>query len=344
LPPLDHLVVLSDDTGVMQHAVESVPNRRFGYCTDDVARAFIVALARLELMPRDETALRLASTYLSFLHDAQLDDGRFHNFMAFDRSWLDDVGTQDSCGRAIWSLGYGMAHAPSESWRRVCRALFERALPALGYLEFMRSRAYAMLGLAHAYVAIADPVCANALRALAAGFVAAYDTIHSDEWLWFEDVMTYDNARLPEALLRAGQALSDERHIGVALTALAFYENVTIENGIFVPIGNDGWYVRGGVRARYSQQPLEAAAMLDAELAASDVTGNRIHRAHAETALAWYYGKNSRGVTMAQGGGCFDGLEEQSINRNMGAESTLALLAGTYAMAQRQARTLRAVR
>jgi hypothetical protein len=344
LPPLDHLVVLSDDTGVMQHACESVPNRRFGYCTDDVARAFMVALARLELVPRDETAARLASTYLSFLQEAQLDDGRFHNFMAYDRSWLDDVGTQDSCGRAIWSLGYGMAHAPSESWRHVCRAAFERALPGLGYLEFTRSRAYAMLGLAHAYGAFADPIYASALRAFAGALVTAYDAVRSDEWLWFEDFMTYDNARLPEALFRAGEALGDERHVAVAATALAFYENVTIENGMFVPIGNDGWYVRGGVRARYSQQPLEAAAMVDAELAASDVTGNRIHRTHAESALAWYYGKNSRGITMAQGGGCFDGLEEQSINRNMGAESTLALLAGAYAMAQRQARTLRAVR
>jgi hypothetical protein len=328
----------------MQHAFESVPNRRHGYCTDDVARAFMVALARLELMPRDETALRLASTNLSFLHDAQLDDGRFHNFMAYDRSWLDDVGTQDSCGRAIWSLGYGMAHAPTETWRRACRTLFERTLPALGFLEFMRSRAYAMLGLAHAYGAIADPAYASALRAFADGFVVAYDTVHGDEWLWFEDIMTYDNARLPEALLRAGQILGDERHVAVALTALGFYEHVTTENGIFVPIGNEGWFVRGGLRARYSQQPLEAAAMVDAQLAASDVTGNRVHRANAEAALAWYYGKNSRGVTMAQGGGCFDGLDEQSINRNMGAESTLALLAGAYAMAQRQARTLRAVR
>jgi hypothetical protein len=344
LPPLDHLVALSDDTGVMQHALESVPNRRFGYCTDDVARAFIVALARLELMPRDEIALRLASTYLSFLHDAQLDDGRFHNFMAFDRSWLDDVGTQDSCGRAIWSLGYGMAHAPFEPWRRVCRMLFDRALHALDALEFMRSRAYAMLGLTYAYGADPEPAYAAALLTFGAASIAAYDTVRSDEWLWFEDFMTYDNARLPQALLRAGQALGNDRYVSVGLTTLGFYENVTVENGMFVPIGNDGWYVRDGIRARYSQQPLEAAAMVDAELAASDVTGNRIHQAHAEAALAWYYGKNSRSVTMAQGGGCFDGLDEQSINRNMGAESTLALLAGTYAMAQRQARTLRAVR
>ena len=130
-PPLDHLVALSDDVGVIQHALENVPNRKTGYCTDDVARAFIVALAHLRARAVRRRVARLASIYLAFLQHAQLDDGRFHNFMGYDRRWLDEVGTHDSCGRAIWALGYGVANAPTQTWRRVCATLLDRALPSL---------------------------------------------------------------------------------------------------------------------------------------------------------------------------------------------------------------------
>jgi len=328
----------------MQHAFETVPNRKFGYCTDDVARAFMVVLAHSRLAPSDRVSLRLASTYLSFLQHAQLDDGRFHNFMGYDRNWTDEIGTHDSCGRAIWALGYGVANAPHEPWRRVCETLLSRALPSLESLEYIRSRAYATLGFAHAYEAGRDPKYAEGLRYLAGEILAAYEGTAEPEWPWFEDVLTYDNARLPEALLRAGQALGEARHTEVGLAALKFYEDVTIENGIHVPIGNDGWYRRGEQRARYAQQPLEAYAMVDAELAAFDATGDAAHFATAELALEWYHGKNSREIVMARGGGCYDGLGESTVNHNEGAESTLAFLAASCAMAQRRARVLRAVR
>jgi hypothetical protein len=337
------LVVLSDDVGVIQHALESVPNRKFGYCTDDVARGFMVALAHARLATAERVSLRLASTYLAFLQHAQLDDGRFHNFMAYDRTWLDEIGTHDSCGRAIWALGYGVGYAPSSAWRRVCRTLLDRALSSLDSLEYIRSRAYAALGLAHAQAALAEPKYASALDYLAGEILGAYEATAGDDWRWFENVMTYDNARLPEALIRAGQVLREPRYGNVGIEALAFYEGVTLEDGIHVPIGNEGWYPRGGRRARYAQQPLEACAMVDAELAAFDLTGNAAHVATAETAMEWYHGKNSRNVVMVQGGGCYDGLGEKSINPNMGAESTLAFLAAACAMAQRRARVLRAV-
>jgi hypothetical protein len=340
---LEHLAVLSDDTGVIQHAVESVPNRSTGYCTDDVARAFMVVLARLRLAPRDELARRLASTYLSFLEAAQLDDGRFHNFMSYERNWLDDVGTQDSCGRAMWALGYGMRYAPTQAWRRVCRTLFERGLGAIDSFEFIHPRAYTLLGLSHAHAALRERPYVTAVRYLGDSLFNSYEAECSGDWEWFAPVMTYDNARLPEALIRAGSALSELRFGEVGLTALAFYERVTLGTGIFVPIGNQGWYPRGGSRAVYAQQPLEAVALIDAELAAFDATGDPQRFANAELGLAWYYGKNTRSETMAHGGGCYDGLDEHAINRNMGAESTLALLAGAYALGERQVRTLNAV-
>lgn len=343
IPPLDHVAVLTDDTGIIQHANESVPNRSTGYCTDDVARAFMVALARLRLEPRDDTAAAFASTYLAFLENAQLEDGRFHNFMSYERTWLDDVGTQDSNGRAMWALGYGVRYAPSEAWRRLCRALLDRALGSIDWFEYLRPRAYALLGLAHAHPALRGARYAAFFRRLADALCDAYDAASDAQWTWFEDEMTYDNARLPEALIRAGHALGDHRYADRGLTSLAFYERTTLVDGIFVPIGNRGWYPRGGERALYAQQPLEASALIDAELAARDATNDDERYANARAALAWFYGKNSRGVAMAHGGGCYDGLDETSVNRNMGAESTLALLAGAYAMAERQSVALRAI-
>jgi hypothetical protein len=329
---------------VIQHALETVPNRKTGYCTDDVARAFIVALARLRHSPADEVAQRLAATYLAFLQHAQLEDGRFHNLMAYDRTWLDEAGSQDSFGRAIWALGYGLAGAPSKPWRSVCRILFDRALPAIESLEHLRSRAFAMLGLAYALHEVPQAEYASTLRSLADGLLASFHAAAAGDWQWYEDEMTYDNARLPEAMIRAGQALDAAEFGAVGLQTLGFYEATTIEDGIFVPIGNHGWYRRGGRRARYAQQPLEACALVDAELAALDATGRAAHFANAQLGLAWFYGKNSRGITMAHSGGCYDGLEEDGVNHNMGAESTLAMLATGYAVAERRAHVLRAVR
>ena len=320
-----------------------MPNRKTGYCTDDVSRAFMVALTYLRLNPNDRLGHRLASTYLSFLVHAQMEDGRFHNFMDYDRRWSDEVGTPDSCGRAIWALGYGIAHAPSP-WRRVCIERLDRALPTIESLGHLRSRAYAALGLAHAFTSAKDPKYGDALRLLAGEMRAAYEATVSDDWQWFENAMFYDNARLCEAMIRAGRALAEPRFHEVGLRTLAFYEAVTTENGVHVPIGNLGWYYHGGHRARYAQQPLEACAMVEAELAAFDLTCDVAHFASAELATEWYYGKNSRGIVMAQGGGCCDGLEEDAVNTNMGAESTLALLAAAYALALRRERVLRAVR
>jgi hypothetical protein len=340
LPSLEHVVALSDDTGIIQHAVETIPNRSTGYCIDDISRAFIVALARLRLEPRDPHAMRLASTYLSFMHDAQLEDGRFHNFMSYDRKWLDDVGTHDSVGRAMWAIGYGVRYAPTAQWRRVCRRLFDRGLQSLDWLEFLRPKAFAMLGLAHAIEANGTPADRAALRTLADALHESYVDTRDAGWEWFEQTMTYDNARLPEALLRAGVALQEPSFVDGGLRTLDFCEHVTIEDGIFVPIGNEGWYTRGRERSRFAQQPLEAAAMVDAELAAFAAAPAPGRLAAAETALAWFYGRNLCGVTMAQGGGCFDGLEASDVNRNMGAESTLAYLAGAYALAEHRAATI----
>lgn len=327
---------MTDDVGIIQHATFDVPNRSTGYCTDDVARALMVAISASRHEMLRERALRLGRTYLAFLCDARLPDGRFHNFMSYGRNWLDTVGTDDSNGRAIWSLGYAARHAPLEGWRDISLDLLERAMPHVANFPFVRSRAYAALGLAHALEAgVGERAAIEAmLRTIASDLVARHAATAAAGWDWFENELTYDNARLPEALLRIGMMLEDSGFIALGVRTLAFYESIVVEADIFVPVGNDGWYPRGGVRARYGQQPLEATALVDAAHAARAATGDPRYGRLAELGLDWFAGRNSLRTIMAtREGGGYDGLEQCRANGNMGAESTLAYLATAFAFA-----------
>lgn len=297
----------------------------------------MVVLAMLRLEPLHQAARRLASTYLAFLCDAQMPDGRFHNFMSFQRTWLDDVGTQDSFGRAIWSLGYGMHRAPRESWKQLCAAMIQRSLPAAGHLQYLRSQAYAIIGLSlAAQSGVGDrSECERVVRLLADVLKNAYFKHSKADWQWFEDSMTYDNARLSQALIQAGVLLGDTELTAIGLRTLSFYESVVIENGMFVPIGNAGWYERNGQRARFGQQPLEAAALVDGALAAYDASSERAFLTLADLGLNWFYGHNTSAAVMVDGGGCKDGIDEVTVNCNMGAESTIAYLSAALALAIR---------
>ncbi len=346
-PAIDHLVALTDDVGIFQHAVLDVPNRACGYCTDDVGRALLVACDFARRSATGDAATRLVRTYLSYLHDAQCPDGSFHGFMGYDRRWQDHCGSPDAMARAVWGLGYAEAHAPSASNRRVAGSLRAKALPVIGDLTFVRSRAYAILGLVHALDASPDD--ALAVRATldgAAGAIAdAYDACASPDWAWCEDELTYDNARLPEALLRAGMALKNERFTRIGLAMLEFYVAATVERGVYVPVGNNGWYRRGGEKARFGQQPLEASALVGAALAAYEQTGAERWLGVAQIGHRWFVGGNLSGVVLAQpGGGCCDGLDADGVNPNMGAESTLAFLSSAIALAGRGTESLRLAR
>jgi hypothetical protein len=237
-----------------------------------------------------------------------------------------------------------MRYAQRGSWRRVCKKLFGKGLEALEWLQWPRAQAYAAIGLSHACLSsIADgdiPQYRAMLRTLAEQLKQRYLEARDGEWQWFEDLMTYDNARLSEAMLRAGLTLQDDELLAIGLRTFQFYTKITVEDGVFVPIGNEGWFHRGGARPRYCQQPLEAVSLVDAALVAFDATGDPAHRATAQIGLDWYHGRNTRGIVMARNGGCLDGLNETSVNMNMGAESTLAYLASAYALAARPAQTL----
>ncbi len=344
-PVLDHLVTMTDDVGIFQHARFDVPNRSFGYCTDDVSRALIVAIEATRDRATEQIGAKLVTTYLAFLFDAQLPDGWFHNFMGYDRRWQDHRGTHDALGRAMWGLGHCVLRSPRDAWRRVAREQFDAALPHVAGLYHVRSLAYAALGLVA--VAAAEPGDAkilDALRAAVTPIAAAYRSVSQPGWQWCEEVMTYDNARLCEALIRAGAVLGDYALLRDGLAMLDFYASVVIEDGTFVPIGNDGWYPRGGVRARFGQQPLEAAALVAAALAAYAATGEPRYETLAGIAGDWYFGRNTHGFLMVTNGGCRDGIDDNGVSPNMGAESTLAYLMSALALADSQQQPLRIAR
>jgi len=346
LPSLSHIMQLTDDCGVIQHATYDVPNRETGYCVDDVARAFIVALRMMAADGMQWPLRTLALRSLSFLLHAQREDGRFHNFMGYDRRWLDDVGSEDAFGRAVWALGWGLAASPERGWRRLCADMLRRALPHIEGVKHLRPLAYAALGLVQT-ASLRLPDAESELQRLLT-FVMdrllAARSRYDSQWRWFETTMTYDNARLPEALIRVGATLKNQRAIEVGLDTLAFLESVTMEGGVFVPVGNEGWYTRDGHRAVYAQQPIEAAAMVEAELAAYEVTGLEQYQQRAGVAYDWFFGHNTNGAVMVQGGGCRDGLEKDYVNRNMGAESTLSYLMAAIAMATQTVAEQRGVR
>jgi hypothetical protein len=320
---------------LIQHATHDIPNRATGYCTDDIARALIVAVIAARRPSTEVVGTRLITTYLSYLHDSQTPDGWFHNFMGYDRTWQDHRGTPDSFGRALWGLGYCMRFAPRDSWRRSAGRLVDAALPHVADLAHLRSRAYAALGLAHALESpdVDRSVLGAVLREAVTAILLGYTRCAAADWRWCEPVMTYDNARLPEALIRAGEALGDAQMTELGLQMLTFYSGIVIENGLFVPIGNDGWYPRGGRRARYGQQPIEAAGMIDASLVARMATGDSGYYENAELAFDWFFGGNTARAPLVANGGCCDGIDPHSVNPNMGAESTLAYLQSAMAMA-----------
>jgi hypothetical protein len=330
---LTHLRALTDDTGIIQHATADIPNRSSGYCTDDVARALMVAVDAARGAEPSPEADRLVTIYLAYLHDAQLADGWFHNFLGYDRRWQDERGSSDAIGRAVWGLGYALRYAPRRSWRSVARSLLVRTLPQLTALSHLRSRAYAGLGLAHALATEPGWLAVRAqLEAAIAPLLAGYRAEAGPGWRWCEPIMTYDNARLCEVLVRAGEVLEDRQASRVGREMLDFYAETVVEGGVFVPIGNAGWYPRGGPRARFGQQPLEAAALVSAARLAYARTGDSGYRALAQTAYAWFTGRNVHAAVLVRDGGCVDGLDLHGPSRNMGAESTVAALLADSAM------------
>jgi glycosyltransferase involved in cell wall biosynthesis len=328
---LGHLERLTDETGILQHATYFVPNRAHGYCTDDNARALVaVSLAHAHV---PDTALvdRLAIRYLAFLlHAFNPAVGRFRNFMGYDHQWTEVEGAPDSHGRAIWALGVTAAEFEDERLQAIAAILLHNALPSTESLSDLRGVSFALLGL-NAYLRRfgGDSAIKRVRHLLAGKLTEAFRKgATSDEWPWPEDALTYANARLPHALLVSGHALARQDVLQMGLKSLRWLVGAQTIDGHFVPIGNDGWYPRGGPRARFDQQPIEADATVAACTYAFHITGDRAWIDDVMQCFQWFLGRNDVGVSLYDDGtgGCRDGLQATGANDNQGAESTLAWL------------------
>jgi glycosyltransferase involved in cell wall biosynthesis len=326
---LAHLHRMSDDTSIFQHAIYSTPDRHHGYCVDDTARALIAALSAYDLT-RDESLLPLADTYLSFIHHAFNEPvRRFRNFMGYDRRWLEEVGSEDVHGRAIWALGHAVRHPPHDAVSSLARRLFSMALETVEAFTSPRAWAFTLVGLDDYLACFDGDTHARRVRqTLATRLYEQFVTNADADWPWCEDTLTYDNAKLPHALLLAGEGMNDGAMVRQGLTSLEWLiHQQTIGNRVSL-IGNRGWLARDGSRARFDQQPIEAMATVEACAEAYRLTGDDTWYDRARKFLDWFTGANDTGSALYdyQTGGCRDGLSPGGPNQNQGAESTLAWL------------------
>jgi hypothetical protein len=329
-PCFDHLRRLTTHQGLWEHALLSTPRVEHGFCLDDNARALVVSCHQVT---GSSDLADLAATYLGFTLEARTTGGGFHNRRSADGSWLDTVGTGDSQGRAWWGLGAAARGAPVDRMRQAGAEAFEQC--ASFESEHLRSNAYAVLGCVELLEAFPDHDAAAALLRRAAGAIrdAAQTRIP-----WLEPRLTYDNARLPQALLAAGAALSDRRMTAVGLRLLDWLVGAeTNDNHFsFTPAGGSSTDERG---SRFDQQPIEAWGMADACLEAWRSTGDPVWKARTVRAARWLLGANDTGeiVYRADTGATGDGLTEHSVNQNQGAESTIAGIGALQAAAALQA-------
>ena len=333
LPPLrlDHLRHLTDQTGILQHAMFTIPNYREGYTTDDNARALLVSVL-LEEMGNKE-AVDLATRYLAFTWYAfNTETRRFRNFMDYQRNWLEESGSDDSHGRALWALGMVLGRSNTPALHQMAGRVFQQSLLAILETTSPRAWAFALIGI-HEYLGrfAGDRRVTQVQEELAGRLLVLYKSNQMDGWNWFEDKLTYCNAALSQALLLCGQSIPDPEMTAVGLESLAWLTSVQhadTDEKHFVPIGSNGFYHQGGERARFDQQPVEAQATVSACLEAYRVTGRNSWLAEARRAFEWFLGRNDLHLPVYDPttGGCRDGLHPDRPNENQGAESTLAFL------------------
>ena len=328
---LDHLKAFTDDTGILQHANYTIPDRNHGYCTDDNARALLVAAMGQKYLPTNGLGLdSLSGHYLGFLLYAYNEkNGRFRNFMSYSRQWTEEIGSEDAHGRAIWSLGKAVAFLQNPGHLAMSTTLFNKALRAVENFSSPRSIAFCLVGV-HAYLDkfSGDSDVRRVREALTDKLFDQFRNHATDSWPWLEKALNYANGKLPHALLLSGHRMQRNDMINMGLNALKWLITIQIEDGHFVPIGSNGWYEQGGPRARFDQQPIEANAMIEACVEAFNITRDKSWFDNAVMCFNWFLGHNDLNLPLydPKTGGCRDGLMADGINQNEGAESSLAWL------------------
>jgi hypothetical protein len=330
LPPflMTHIKRLTDDTGIIQHAKFGIPNLKEGYCLDDNARALLAALMAYK-QKKEPLALEFMPVYLSYIHYMQNPDGLFRNFLSFNRNFLDEVGSEDSFGRTIWALGYLLGNSPNDAYYQTGKLVFFDAAPNFEKLKSIRSIANTMIGITY-YLRSnpSDDEMTERLRNMAHKLAKQYNEHRTEKWHWYEPLLTYDNGILPLALLHATQILNEEEITRIGIESMEFLTEVTMKEGYLSIIGNSQWYKKGGKRSVYAQQPIDALAVVLMFHQAFHLTKNKDYLNKLFTAFMWFLGENDLRMSLYdfETKGCCDGFESYGVNRNQGAESTLAYL------------------
>lgn len=322
-----HIRNLTDDTGIFQHALFNIPNRKEGYCIDDNARALLWAVLACKQKNQQVSLLPLLQVYLGFIHYMQTGNGEFKNFMTYTKVSEEERGSEDSFGRTIMALGYLINEGPSTLLKRTGVDIFLKAYEHIGKLVSIRGIANAIIGVCR-YIDYnyPDDITTGLVRSLADKMVKMYEDNKRVEWRWFESSLTYDNGILPLALLHAYKTTGHETYLSVALESMEFLESKVFHEGRLTPVGNNGWYLRGGEQAIFDQQGIDAMAMVLLYEKAWKVTGDKKYFDRMYLSYQWFIGRNDLGISLydPNTGGAADGLHSEGINLNQGAESTLA--------------------
>ena len=329
---IGHFLSMCDDTGLFQHAVHSVPDRSHGYCVDDNARALLLACALNNPEERRLSEALTARLAAFVQHAWNPDKRRFRNFMSFDRRWLEDKGSEDSHGRTLWALGECARSDATPSRRRWAAGLFAEALPAVEGFRSPRAWAFTLLGLDAYCAEVPEDFLAERVRILLAErLISIMPLVETEDWVWFEDGLAYDNARLPQSLIVTGISTGVSAYVEAGLRSLRWLVTVqTAPEGYFRPIGTESFGNKRTPPQAFDQQPLEAAATISACLAALRADGNAEWRADAARAFEWFLGSNDLSLPLVdlETGSCRDGLHPDRPNENRGAESVLSYLLG----------------
>ncbi len=328
---LDHLFRMTDETGMLQHSIFTVPNYDEGYSIDDNARALIVSVLLEELLNGE--SVKLATKYLSFIHFAfNSEVGRFRNFLNYQRQWLEESGSDDSNGRTLWSLGTVIGRSKILSLQSVAGKLFEQSLPSIVEMTSPRAWAFALMGInEYSKRFDGDSKVSHYRIDLAERLVNMYNIVRTDDWKWFESSLSYSNAALSHSLLICGNTIPNQKMIEIGLESLKWLlelQKSESPKGHFIAIGSNGFFKKDGLKARFDQQPIEAQTMVSACLEAFRITKDEYWHKGAKRAFEWFIGRNDLNLSMYDqiSGGCRDGLHPDRLNENQGAESTLAYL------------------
>ncbi|MEI6133923.1 MAG: hypothetical protein WCP72_03030, partial [Desulfomonile sp.] len=339
---LDHLMALSDDVGLLQHASFGIPDRDHGYSADDVGRG-LAALMTFYNQQKEEQVLPIIRTYISFLNHSQTETGHFHNFMSYDRRFLDEQGSDETLGRVVWGLGTVVRWGPKEQIRALAQNMMAKAAPRMLEFDAPRAKSDAIIGMYHLLQKfVGASQFKRLLIQLADDLVGLYKENHSQDWMWFEEVITYGNAKIPEALLRAYQVTQNKEYLDVALESLDFLTKEQWNGVYFELVGNEGWYPKGGERALFGQQPVDAAYLVEAYVAASEVTNMIKFLELARLAFDWFLGRNRLNTALYDfaDGSVADGIDSSGISANQGAESVVCYLLAVLGLSELKAQRI----